>query len=52
LGELLAAKLEHEIRRETPDVAPNCLVEGSGFDAVQVGQISIQHHFLAANQQD
>jgi len=41
--------LEHEIRRETVQIAFDGLIQGFGFHAVKLGQIAVQHHFFAAN---
>jgi hypothetical protein len=44
--------LKHEIGGETEQVAPYRLVEIAGADAINRGEIAIQHHALAANQKD
>jgi hypothetical protein len=44
--------LKHEIGGETGQVSPHRLVEIAGADAIHRGQVTIQHHALAANQKD
>ena len=45
----LAGELEHEIFGEAIEVAFDCTVECLGFDAVQKGQIRIEHHLVLAD---
>ncbi len=52
LGLLTFAELEHEIRREALQIAFHLLVKTLGRHAVNHGQIRIQRHPVAANQQN
>ena len=45
-------ELEHEIAREALGVAPHLLVEALGGYAVEHGEIGIQEHLVASNQED
>ena len=52
MAELLGRQLEHEVRREALFVAPNLLHEHSDFNTVEIGEILVEHHLAAANDQD
>jgi hypothetical protein len=45
-------KLKHEIRREARAVPPDLLVQPPGADAVQAGELHVEHDALAAHEQD
>jgi hypothetical protein len=49
---LRGGELEHEIRGEAVEVAPDLLVEALGGDAVEGGELGIQEHALAAQDED
>jgi hypothetical protein len=44
--------LEHEVGGKARPIAQHRLVEVAGGDAIHRGQIAVEHHALAANQQD
>jgi hypothetical protein len=43
---------KHKIFGESVEVALHGLDEGAGLDLVQLGQVSIKHYFLAADDVD
>jgi len=49
---LLRRKLEHEVLGKTPDIAPDGLIERLCFNAIELGEVRVQHHLLPANQED
>ncbi len=51
-GGLRGGELKHEIRGEAVEVAPDLLVEALGGDAVKAGELGIQEHALAAQDED
>ncbi len=51
-GGFRGGELEHEIRGEAVEVAPDLLVEALGGDAVEAGEFDIQEHALAAQDED
>jgi len=44
--------LKHEVAGETRQVATHGLVEVAGSDAIHRGEITVEHHALAADQKD
>ena len=51
-GGLGGGELEHEIRGEAVEVAPDLLVEALGGNTVEGGEFGIQEHALAAQDED
>ena len=49
---LFSGKLEHEVRREPVDVSPDLLIEALSADPIELGQVCVQQHLFATNQQD
>lgn len=47
---LILAKLKHEIGGEPFAIARDRLVQVTGRNAVELGQMGIEHHLLAADQ--
>jgi len=41
--------LKHEVIGKTVHIALELLAQGNGLDLVEVGQISVEHDFFAAN---
>jgi hypothetical protein len=49
---LLDGELEHEIRREAVAVAADLLIETLRADPVELGELGIEQHSLAAQDED
>lgn len=51
-GKLFLIQLKHEVLREALAIAIDLLIKTFGCFAVKSGQVGIEHHALAANQQN